>query len=100
LTLFRVHRRNDDKIMNVILLESVLFIALVAVAGALVLNALGITPIGRRLRQTANRKRIDKQAELTCPVHGLQREEDLVRLPTGEPLCPQCYQEAVHGHID
>jgi hypothetical protein len=30
----------------------------------------------------------------------LQREADLVRLPTGEPLCSHCYQEAVHGHID
>jgi hypothetical protein len=29
----------------------------------------------------------------------LQREEDLVRLPTGEPLCPLCYKEAFHGYI-
>ncbi len=86
--------------MNAILLESALFIALVAVVGAFVVKALGLTPAGLRLRQAANRKRIDRQAELTCPLHGLQREEDLVRLPTGEPLCPQCYKEAVHGHID
>jgi hypothetical protein len=33
-------------------------------------------------------------------VHGLQRANDLVRLPTGEPLCPHCYQEAVHGRVD
>jgi len=85
--------------MNVIILESVLFVALLAVVGTLVLSALGITPLGRRLRQTANRKRIDKQADLTCPIHGLQRESDLVRLPNGEPLCPHCYKEAVHGHI-
>jgi hypothetical protein len=86
--------------MNAILLESVLFIALLAVVGAFVLKALGLTPTGKRLRQAANRKRIDKQAELTCPIHGLQREEDLVRLSTGEPLCPHCYREAVHGHVD
>ncbi len=86
--------------MNVIILESVLFVALLAVVGALFVTALGITPVGRRLRQSANRKRIDKQAELTCPIHGLQREEDLVRLPTGEPLCPHCYKEAIHGHLD
>ena len=86
--------------MNVISLESVLFVALGAVVGALFVTALGITPLGRRLRQSANRKRIDKQAELTCPIHGLQREQDLVRLPSGEPLCPHCYQEAVHGHLD
>lgn len=85
--------------MNAIILESVLFIALLAVVGALFITALGVTPLGRRLRQTANRKRIDKQAELTCPIHGLQQERDLVRLPTGEPLCPHCYQDAVHGHI-
>jgi len=85
--------------MNVILLESVIFIALLAVAGALVVTALGITPLGRRFRQTANRKRIDREADLTCPIHGLQRDGDLVRLPTGEPLCPLCYKEAVHGYI-
>jgi hypothetical protein len=86
--------------MNAILLESVLFIALVAVLGAFVFSALGMTPFGRRIRQSANRKRIDRLADLTCPVHGLQREADLVRLPTGETLCPQCYKEAVHGHVD
>lgn len=85
--------------MNVIILESVLFVALLAVVGTLFVSALGITPLGRRLRQTANRKRIDKQADLTCPIHGLQQERDLVRLPNGEPLCPHCYKEAVHGHI-
>ncbi|AMW04022.1 hypothetical protein [Gemmatimonas phototrophica] len=85
--------------MNAIIVESVLFVALLAVVGTLLLRALGITPFGRRIRQTANRKRIDKQAELTCPIHGMQREEDLVRLPTGEPLCSLCYKEAVHGDI-
>lgn len=85
--------------MNAIIVESVLFIGLLAVVGTLLFSALGITPFGRRIKQTANRKRIDKQAELTCPIHGLQREEDLVRLPNGEPLCPLCYQEAVHGDI-
>ncbi len=86
--------------MTVILLESVLFIALAAVVGAFVLRALGVTPFRTRLKQSANRRRIDKQADLTCPIHGLQREEDLVRLPTGEPLCPHCYREAVNGHVD
>jgi hypothetical protein len=85
--------------MNAILLESVLFIALVAVLGAFVVKALGFTTPGLRLKQTVNRKRIEKQYDLTCPIHGLQREEDLVRLSTGESLCPRCYEEAVHGHI-
>ena len=86
--------------MNPAFIESALFIALMAVAGALIFSALGFTPFGKRIKQTANRKRLDKAAELTCPVHGLQREEDLVRLTSGEPLCPHCYQEAIHGHID
>ena len=86
--------------MNAILLESVLFIVLVAVVGAFVLAALGISPVGKRIKQSVNRRRIDKQADLTCPVHGLQRETDLVRLQTGEALCPHCYSEAVHGRID
>ncbi len=86
--------------MNAILLESALFIALVAVVGAFVLSALGLSPFGTRIKQTVNRRRIDKQADLTCPVHGLQRETDLARLSTGEVLCPHCYREAVHGRID
>ncbi len=97
---FRRIRRSIPHHMTAIMLESALFIALLAVVGALIVTALGITPLGRRIRQTANRKRIDRQADLTCPVHGLQREKDLVRLPTGEPLCPHCYREAVHGHIN
>jgi len=86
--------------MNPAFLESALFIALLAMVGALLVQALGITPFGKRLKQIANRKRLDAQAELTCPVHGLQREEDLVRLTSGEPMCPHCYQEAIHGRVD
>lgn len=86
--------------MNPAFLESAFFIALLAVAGALFVSALGWTPFGKRIKQSANRRRIDREADLTCPVHGLQREIDLVRLPTGEPLCPHCYKEAVHGNID
>lgn len=86
--------------MNAAYLESAFFIALLAVAGALLFSALGWTPFGKSLKQRANRRRIDREADLTCPIHGLQRETDLVRLPTGEPLCPHCYKEAVHGHID
>lgn len=86
--------------MNAIILESVLFFALVAVVGALVVYTVRHTPLGTRFAQTLNRKRIDEQAELTCPMHGVQKEADLVRLPTGEKICPHCYQEAVHGVVD
>jgi hypothetical protein len=86
--------------MNAAYIEGAFVIALVAVAGALLFSALGWTPFGKRIKQAANRKRIEREADLTCPVHGLQREEDLVRLTSGEPLCPQCYKEAVRGHIN
>ena len=86
--------------MNAIILESVLFFALVAVVGVLIFSGLKRTSLGRRFRQTANRKAIDEQAELMCSIHGSQIASELVRLPTGEVLCPYCYKEAVHGVID
>lgn len=86
--------------MNAILIESGLFIAMLAVLAAFLITAMKMTPLGTRLKQTANRKLIEKQADLTCPIHGQQREADLVRLSTGEPLCPHCYREALNGHVD
>lgn len=86
--------------MNVIILESVLFFALVAVVGALIVYAVRQTRFGQRFRQSANRRRIDGQVDLTCPIHGLQEASRMVRLPTGEVLCPHCYQEVVHGVVD
>jgi hypothetical protein len=84
--------------MAVIILESVLFVALVVAVGALFrLVVLYYTPVGLRLRQSSNRKRIERSAQLTCPVHGLQEEETLVRLPNGEQICSACFEEAVHG---
>jgi len=80
--------------MVTILLEGVLFIALVAVVVALLAyGVFGFTPAGRWLRQTANRRRIERRSALTCPTHGYHREHDLVRLPGGERICPQCYAE-------
>ncbi|MEP6836219.1 MAG: hypothetical protein ABJB74_22710 [Gemmatimonas sp.] len=86
--------------MNAIILESVLFFALVAVVGVLLFSGLKRTPLGARLRQNANRKAIDEQAEHTCPIHGLQKTSELVRLSTGEVMCPHCYKEAVQGVVD
>lgn len=84
--------------MAVIILESVLFVALVVAVGALFrLVVLHFTPVGLRLRQESNRKRIERSAQLTCPVHGVQEEETLVRLPSGERICSACFQEAVNG---
>ena len=87
--------------MAAIILESVLFIAAVAVGAALLSYlVLEFTPIGLRVRQDRNRRVIERAAELRCPVHGALREHDLVRLPTGERICPACFKEAVHGDVD
>ena len=57
--------------MSEIILEGVLFVALVAAVGALFyLVMLYFTPVGVRLRQTRNRRRIDRAADLVCPIHG------------------------------
>lgn len=84
--------------MGPILLEGVLFVALVAMAGALVAyGVFGHTGIGRWVRQVGNRRRIERLAERRrdthCPVHGPSEERDLVRLPDGSRLCPACYAE-------
>ena len=84
--------------MAVIIIESVLFVALVAAIAALFFFVvLHFTPVGLRLRQTENRKRVERAAELTCPVHGFHDEASLVRLPSGERLCPECFKEAFDG---
>jgi hypothetical protein len=84
--------------MSVIILEGVLFVALIA-AGATLLYVvfMHFTPVGVRLRQTHNRRRIDRAAELDCPIHGPRAEKDLVRLASGDLMCPDCYKENVHG---
>jgi hypothetical protein len=81
--------------MAEILIEGALFIALVAVAVALVAyGVLELTPVGRWMRQGANRRRVERLAALTCPVHGYHPERDMVRLPAGSLACPECYAEA------
>ena len=80
--------------MTTIIIEGVLFVALVAAVGTLFyLLLLYLTPVGVRLRQQQNRRRIDRAAELVCPIHGPRAPTDLVRLASGETLCPDCYKE-------
>ena len=84
--------------MGPIIIEGVLFVALIAAGGALVYWALmAFTPTGLRFRQTRNRARIARAAELVCPIHGLHAEDQLVRLASGERVCPDCYKETFHG---
>ena len=84
--------------MSVIILEGVLFVGLVLTGAALLYFVLvQFTPVGVRLRQMQNRRQIDRAAELDCPLHGPRNEKDLVRLASGEVMCPDCYKENVHG---
>ena len=86
--------------MLVILIEGVLFIAALAMVAALSYKALlKFTPVGVWVRQTQNRKQLERAAELTCPIHGLRSETDLVRLTNGERVCPDCYKETIDGTV-
>ncbi|MGI8498817.1 MAG: hypothetical protein ACR2OG_14685 [Gemmatimonadaceae bacterium] len=87
--------------MSAILLEGVLFVASIAAGAALLLfGVVNRTSLGLRLRQVQNRKRIERAAELVCPAHGPHTEEQLVRLSSGDRICPDCFQEAVDGKLD
>jgi hypothetical protein len=80
-----------------IILEGVLFVALIAtVAALLFFGVYYLTPLGLRLTQDRNRRELERELDLTCPIHGLQQEEEMVRLPSGSRICPVCYKEALH----
>jgi hypothetical protein len=84
--------------MNAIIIEGVLFVALVCVAVALVVFVVRYyTGTGRALEQTRNRKAIDRAVNLTCALHGAHEERQMVRLESGDVMCPECYREAVDG---
>ena len=84
--------------MGAIIVEGVLFVALIAAGGALLYwLIIYFTPAGVRIRQTQNRKRIEQAAELACAIHGRHTEDQLVRLASGERVCPDCYKEIVHA---
>ncbi len=84
--------------MVVIIIEGVLFVAMLAAVGALLSwLLLNFTPAGVNLRQTRNRKRIERMADLVCPIHGLRTEDQLVRLANGERVCPDCYTETLNA---
>ena len=86
--------------MTVIIIEVVLFLALLGVAGSLVVYLIRHhTSAGRALEQTSNRRQIDRAVSLTCAAHGAHEEREMVRLPSGEVLCPDCYREAMEGHV-
>jgi hypothetical protein len=51
------------------------------------------------LEQSRNRKQIDRAVSLTCALHGAHEEREMVRLESGEVMCPECYREAIDGHV-
>ena len=82
--------------MAAIIMEGVLFVALVAACGTLIFFVLTtFTPLGARWREIQNRRAIERAVNLTCPIHGAFVEEEMVRLPSGERVCPHCYKEIV-----
>lgn len=84
--------------MNAIIIEGALFVALLCVAVTLVVFLLRhYTAAGRLMEQTRNRRQIDRALNLTCAIHGAHEEREMVRLESGEVMCPQCYREAVGG---
>ena len=84
--------------MTEIIIEGVLFAALIAAIGTLFYFLIVyFTPVGVRVRQTRNRRQLDRAAELVCPIHGPHATNDLVRLASGESLCPECYKETLNG---
>jgi len=93
--------RMEPASLVVIFLEGALFVAGILLCAALLLWGLkAFTPLGTRFRQSANRRQIDERAALTCPIHGWQAPDSLVRLPSGEPICSKCYQETLYGQLD
>ncbi len=87
--------------MLAILVEGALFVTVLVTCTALFLwGVKAFTPLGTRWRQARNRRLIDQHAALTCPIHGWQAPDSLVRLNSGEPLCSKCYQETLYGQLD
>jgi hypothetical protein len=83
--------------MATIVLEGVLFVALLAtIAALLYLVLMQFTPLGVRARQARNRRRIERAAARVCSIHGPHAETEMVLLPGGERVCPECYSEIVN----
>ena len=83
--------------MFAILMEGFLFVAGVAAVGTLLSYfVLNHTSVGTRLKQAENRRRIENIAELRCPIHGDHAPQQMVRLPSGVVVCPECFQETVY----
>jgi hypothetical protein len=84
--------------MFTVILEGVLFAAFIAAVAALFyLGLRHFSPLGPRLAQTRNRRRIATAAERMCPIHGPHDEPQMVRLSNGDLVCPECFSETMNG---
>jgi hypothetical protein len=80
--------------MLAIVMEGVLFVALAVACGALLyFVVMSTTPLGKRWREVRNRRRIEEAAAIHCPVHGQLVDQEMVRLPSGDRVCPHCFKE-------
>jgi hypothetical protein len=84
-----------------ILLEGLLFVASIATIAALVFYLTrSSTSLGVRAQQNRNREAIERELDLVCSIHGNHAEEQLVRLESGERICPECFRDAMKGIVD
>jgi hypothetical protein len=79
--------------MAAILADALLVLLLLALTAFGVWQLFALSPAGVRRRQVQNRKRLERSNAFVCPVHGPCAEDDLVRVPSGETICPQCFRE-------
>lgn len=87
--------------MIAILLEGSLFVASIATIAALVFFVTrSSTSLGLRARQNKNRQAIERELDLVCSIHGEHTEAQLVRLESGERICPECFRDAMKGIVD
>jgi hypothetical protein len=87
--------------MIAILLEGTLFVASIATIAALVFFvSRSSTSLGLRAQQNKNRQAIERELDLVCSIHGEHTEDQLVRLESGERICPECFRDAMKGIVD
>lgn len=79
--------------MAAILIDALLLLLLLVVTAFAVRELVAGSAAGVRHRQIQNRRRIELEQATACSLHGPHAEGDLVRLPSGDTLCPQCYRE-------
>lgn len=85
--------------MQGILFDLIVVCLLVWLAARIGGRAFAHTAIGVRWRQSRNRRLVERGHSTHCPRHGDFAEQDLVRLPSGETLCPMCYEEIYHADL-